>query len=154
MHPVLIRSLIFIALVVVGLVLYVLLFSMNARRYDETAVPYLNNTLPVVAQWKFSELAPMLSPQARAKFETDKGKDVYRLFTRLGELRSIGKPQYITDQSGFSDGLGEIDLVSYQIPVVFETGPAVIKILLVGNGASYLIHHLGINSEIFSGQLE
>jgi hypothetical protein len=154
MHPVLKRSLIFIALVVLGLALYVMLFSMNARRYDDTVVPYLNNALPVVARWKFAELAPMLSPQAQAEFETDKGKQVYRQFTRLGELKSIGKPQYIADQSEFSEGLGEVDIVSYQVPVVFETGPAVIKILLASNGESYYIHHLGISSEIFSGQLE
>ncbi len=154
MHPVLQRSLIFIALVVLGLALYILLFSMNARRYDDTAVPYLSKTLPVIARWKFSELAPMLSPQARAAFETDKGKQVYRQFTRLGELESIGKPQYISDQSEFSEGLGEIDIISYTIPVVFESGPAVIKILLASNGESYYIHHLGINSEIFSGQLK
>ncbi len=154
MHLVLQRSLIFIALVVLGLALYVMLFSMNARRYDDTAVPYLNKTLPVIAVWKFSELTPMLSPKARAAFETDKGKQVYRQFTRLGELESIGKPQYIADQSEFSEGLGEVDIVSYTIPVVFESGPAVINILLASNGESYYIHHLGINSEIFSGQLE
>jgi hypothetical protein len=154
MHPVLKRSLIFIALILLGLALYVMMFSMNARSYDDTAVPYLNSTLPVIARWNFSELAPMLSPKARAEFETDKGKDVYRLFTQLGELKSIGKPQYIADQSEFSEGLGEVDIVSYTIPVVFESGPAVIKILLAGNGESYYIHHLGISSEIFSGQLE
>jgi hypothetical protein len=154
MHPVLKRSFIFIALILLGLALYVMMFSMNARRYDDTAVPYLNKTLPVIARWNFSELAPMLSPQARAEFETDKGKDVYRLFTQLGELESIGKPQYIADQSEFSDGLGEVDIVSYTIPVVFESGPAVIKMLLAGNGESYYIHHLGISSEIFSRQLE
>jgi hypothetical protein len=154
MHPVLQRSLIFIALVVLGLALYVMSFSMNARRYDDTAIPYLNKTLPVLARWNFSELAPMLSPRARAAFETDKGKQVYRQFTRLGELRSTGKPQYVADKSEFSDGLGEVDIVSYTIPVVFESGPAVIKILLASNGESYYIHHLGINSEIFSGQLE
>ncbi len=154
MHPVLKRSLIFIALVLLGLALYVILFSMNARRYDDTVVPYLNHALPVVARWKFAELVPMLSPEALANFRTDKGKDVYRQFTRLGELKSIGKPQYIADQSEFSEGLGEVDIVSYQVPVNFETGSAVIKILLAANGESYFIHHLGISSEIFSGQLE
>ncbi|MEE8366438.1 MAG: hypothetical protein V3R76_11670 [Gammaproteobacteria bacterium] len=149
MHPILQRSLIFIVLVVAGLVLYVLMFGMDADKYNETAIPYLNKTLPKLSNWKYSELKPMLSPKALAEFETDKGKAVYRLFTRLGKLESIGKPQYIGDKSVSSSDFGEVDLVSYTVPVVFETGPAEIKIILASNGQSYSIHHLRINSAIY-----
>jgi hypothetical protein len=154
MYPILKRSLIFAALLIAGLVFYVNWFNTNAERYDDTAVPYLNKILPVVARWKFSEFVPMLSPQARAEFETDKGKETYRFFTQLGVLESIGKPQYMADRPGFSDGLGEVDIVTYQVPVVFETGPAVIKILLASNGESYFIHQLGISSELFAQPAE
>lgn len=91
----------------------------------------------------------MLSPRALAEFETDNGQAIYRLFTQLGDLESIGKPQYISNKSESSSGLGEVEIVSYSVPVVFESGPAVIKILLAANGRSYFIHHLGISSEIY-----
>lgn len=148
------RTLIFFTLLVAGLAVYVLWYGMNAGRYDETAIPYLNKTLPKLSNWKYSELKPMLSPEALAEFETDKGQASYRVFTRLGKLESIGKPQYIGDKSVFSDGLGEVDLVSYSVPVVFESGPAVIKIILASNGQSYFIHHLRISSAIYTEQQE
>ncbi len=55
----------------------------------------------------------------------------------------------------FDACLHKLSLASFVFFVlVFESGPAVIKILLASNGESYYIHHLGINSELFSGQLE
>jgi len=134
---------------IAGLAVYVMWFDMKAEKYDETVIPYLNKALPKVSTWNYSEFKPMLSPRALAEFEKDKGKAVYRLFTRLGDLESIGKPQYISNNSESSSALGEIDIDSYKVPVVFESGPAVIKILLAGNGQSYFIHHLGISSEIY-----
>ena len=154
MYPILKRSLIFAALLIAGLVFYVNWFNTNAERYDDTAVPYLNKNLAVIARWKFSEFVPMLSPQARAEFETDKGQETYRFFTQLGVLKSIGKPQYMADRSGVSEGLGKVDIVTYQVPVVFESGPAVIKILLASNGESYFIHRLEISSELFADPAE
>jgi len=151
MHLVLKRSLIFLSLMIAGLLVYVMWFNMNAEKYDETAIPYLEKVLPKVSTWNYSELKPMLSPRALAEFETDKGKEVYQLFTRLGNLESIGKPQYLSSESDSNSGLGEVEIVSYSVPVVFETGPAVIKILLAANGQSYFIHHLGIRSEIYTG---
>lgn len=149
MHLLLNRSLIFIGLLMAGLALYVLWFNMSAGRYDETAVPYLEKALPQLGSWKFSELAPMLSPQARSAFETDKGQQDYRLFSKLGEMKSVGKPQYISDNSETSEGLGAVEVVSYKVPVIFETGPALINIQLASNGEKYFIHRLEISSEIF-----
>ncbi len=150
MHLILKRSLIFVTLMIAGLAVYVMWFDMKAEKYDETVIPYLNKALPKVSTWNYSEFKPMLSPRALAEFETDKGQAVYQLFTRLGNLESIGKPQYLSNESESSSGLGEVEIVSYSVPVVFESGPAVIKIHLASNGQSYFIHHLGISSEIYS----
>jgi hypothetical protein len=154
MHLILKRSLIFVTLMIAGLAVYVMWFDMKAEKYDETVIPYLNKALPKVSSWNYLKFKPMLSPRALAEFETDKGQAVYRLFTQLGNLESIGKPQYISNKSESSSGLGEVEIVSYSVPVVFESGPAVIKILLVSNGQSYFIHHLGISSGIYAEPLE
>ena len=53
-------------------------------------------------------------------------------------------------KSESSRSFGEVDIVSYSAPVEFESGPAVIKINLASNGQSYFIHHLRINSAIYT----
>ncbi len=146
------RSLIFIALMVAGLLFYSLWFGMNADKYDKTVLPYLHSTLPMLDSWQYPDFKPLLSAQAQAEFETEAGQAVYRRLSGLGKYKSIGKPQYSTDRSEFISGQGEVNIVSYTVPVVFETGPATIKLHLILQDGSYLIHHFRVNSGIFGSE--
>ncbi|MFT5597494.1 MAG: hypothetical protein ACI9YO_001125 [Gammaproteobacteria bacterium] len=139
---------------VAGLALYAFWFGISADKYDETAVPYFEKHLPDITSWKYSKLKPLLTPEAQEKFETEVGRATFLLFTQLGQLKSSGKPQYGSKGAEFSEGLGEVDLVSYTVPVLFDTGPATIKAKLVINGDSYIIQHIGISSEVFAQTTE
>ena len=143
------RSLVFIGLLIAGLAVYALWYGIKADRYDEVVVPYLQNNLPELTSWRYQRLAPLLSPEARAEFDTEAGQSVYRLFSKLGSLESIGKPEYLGDRSTTSKVLGEIEVLAYQVPLQFETGPAVIKLNLANDGQQLYIHHFGISSQIF-----
>jgi len=149
MTSILKRSLIFIGLLIAGLAVYSLWYGVKADRYDETVVPYLEQALPELASWDYARLKPLLSPEAKAEFETDEGQAVYQLFSKLGRLESSGKPEYLGDRSDESELLGDIEVLAYTVPLQFETGPAVIKLNLANNGQRYFIHHFGIHSEIF-----
>jgi len=150
MPSVLKRTLIFIVLLVAGLVVYSTWYGIKADRYNETVIPYLEQALPELASWRYSQLKPLLSPQAQVEFETEQGQAVYRLFSQLGRFESSGKPEYLGDRSGSSEALGDIEILAYQVPLQFESGPAVIKLNLASNGQRYFIHHFGIHSEIFA----
>jgi hypothetical protein len=144
------RSLMFIVLLVAGIVLYMSWYGIKADRYDETVVPYLQSALPELASWQYSGLKPLLSPQAQVEFESEEGQKVYRLFSKLGALESIGKPKYLGDRSETSKMLGDINVVSYEVPLQFESGPGTIKIHLASDGTRYYIHHFGIYSVFFA----
>lgn len=144
------RSLIFVILLIAGLVLYSLLYGMRADRYDETAVPYLESALPKLTSWQYAKLKPLLSPEAQLVFENEKVQTAYRLFSRLGQLKSADKPQYKGSSTDTSQALGEVEVVAYEVLLEFDSGPAVIKINLVADGESYYINHFGIQSEVFS----
>ena len=144
------RSLMFFGFLIAGLVVYSLWYGIKADRYDETVVPYLGSALPKLTSWQYSQLKPLLTPQAQIEFDSDEGQTIFRLFSRLGRLESIGTPEYLGNRSEASDRLGEIEVVAYQVPLQFESGPGVIKIHLVSDGERYYIHHFGIQSEIFA----
>jgi len=134
------------------LLIYTLWFGMKADRYDDTAVPYLESALPIVTSWQFEQLRPLLSPTARLEFENEKVQQAYQSFSRLGQLKSTGKPKYLWDRSDTSKSLGDIEIIGYQVPLEFDSGLAVIKINLVADGKSYYIQHFGIHSEVFADQ--
>ena len=149
MPSILHRSLIFFSLLVVGLVVYAAWYGIKADRYDKVAIPYLDSALPELASWRYERLQPLLSPGARVEFDNDEGQAVYQLFSKLGRLESQGKPEYLGERSTTTELLGDIQLLAYQVPLQFETGPTIIKLNLANDGQRYFIHHFGTHSEIF-----
>ncbi len=141
-----------IILLVAGLVMYALWYGIKADRYDETAIPYLELALPRLTSWRYEQLRPLLSPAAQQDFENEKVRAAYAAFSRLGQLISMEKPQYVASQSDNSDELGEIEVVDYKVLLQLDSGPAMIKIKLVADGQSYHIQHFGIHSEQFAEQ--
>ena len=150
MHSLLNRTLIFIALMVAGLVLYVKWFDLQADRYDETAVPYLREAVPVLAAWQIDPLLPLLSPDARRDFENQALRDAYLGFSRLGVLQDMEKPQYLASASATSNTLGDVEIVDYEVDARFTTGPARIKLKLLHHGQDYYLHHFGFHSDVFA----
>jgi hypothetical protein len=150
MSPILLRSLTFVGLLAAGLVLYSAWYGIKADRYDKSAVPFLESALPELTSWRYARLQPLLSPAARLEFESEAGQAVYRLFSKLGRLESQGRPQFMGDRSARIESLGDVQILAYQVPLQFETGPATMKVNLVYDGGNYSIHHFGIQSEIFT----
>jgi hypothetical protein len=154
MPTVLKRTLLFLTLMLAGVALYAFWYGISADKYDETAVPYFEKHLTDITSWIYSKLKPLLTPQAQTEFETKAGRATFLLFTQLGQFQFSGKPQFGAKGVEFSEGLGDVDIVSYTVPVVFDTGPAVIKANLVINGDSYIIQHIGISSAVFAETTE
>ncbi len=143
------RSFIFIVLLIGGLVVYSFWYGIKADRYEETVVPYLESALPKLVSWQYAELEPLLSPEARLVFENEEVRAAYRSYSRLGQFKSAGKPQYMGDSSGSSSALSDVEVIAYQMSLEFDSGPAMIKISLIADGKSYYVNHFGIHSEIF-----
>jgi hypothetical protein len=94
--------------------------------------------LPTITSWKNCKLKLLLTPKAQSEFETEVSHTNFLLFNKLGQFQSSGKPQFGSKGIAFSERLGGVDIVSYTVPVVFDTGPAVIKANLVINGDYYI----------------
>lgn len=152
MHPLLKRTLIFIALMIAGLVLYVKWFDIKADRYDETAVPYLRDAIPILTGWKIESLMPLLSPGARRDFENEELRQAYLGFSRLGRLQSMQKPQFLANRSATSEMLGEVEVLDYEATVEFDSGAARIKLKLLLHGQDYYLHHFGFHSDVFAAE--
>ena len=144
------RSLIFIALLLAGLVLYSVWFGIKADRYDETAIPYLESAMPELTSWQYDRLRPLLSAAARQVFENEKVRKAYQAFSQLGQFQSMDKPQFTASSHDSSAESGDIDIIDYQVALQFDSGPAAIKIRLVADGRTYYIQHFSIQSETFA----
>lgn len=146
------RSLIFICLLTAGLALYAFWYGIKADRYEETAIPYLESAMPRLTSWKYEQLEPLLSPGARADFNSKKLRAAYQSFGKLGQFQSMEKPRFTASRNETSKELGDIEIIDYQVALQFDSGPAMIKVKLVADGDSYYVQHFGFHSEIFAAE--
>jgi hypothetical protein len=124
-------------------------YGINSSKYEEVAKPYLEKNMPLVVSWAFEKLKPLLTPQALKAFETERGQKVYKLFSKLGTLKSFEEPQFLNAKTGVTATEGAHDVVNFSIPGHFEQGDAVVTVTLATAGDSYQIHYIHINSDVF-----
>jgi hypothetical protein len=146
------RSLIFLCLLVLGLVLYAFWYGIKADRYEETAIPYLESAIPRVSNWRYEQLEPLLSPSARRDFENENLRAAYKSFSKLGRFQSMEKPRFDASRKASNQELGDIEIVDYQVALQFDTGPAMMKITLIADGQAYHVHHFSFQSEVFAAE--
>ena len=118
-------------------------------QYTEVAQPYLEKNMPAVVSWDFERLRPLLTPESLNEFETERGQKIYKLFSKLGALKSFEEPQFLGAKAGVTISEGAYDIVNFSMLGHFEAGDALFTITLAEDGDSYLIHHININSDAF-----
>jgi hypothetical protein len=69
---------------IASVLIYSFWYGVKTDRYDEILVTYLDTNIPTITSWEYQQIAPLLSKPARLEFETDKGREFYRLLTWLG----------------------------------------------------------------------
>lgn len=139
----------FFLFVVVPLVCAGVWFGLNASKYEEIAKPYLDKNMPIVTSWDFEQLKPLLTPEALKSFETERGQKTYKMFSKLGRLKSFDEPKYLSAKTGVSVGDDAYDVLNFTMLGHFDTGDALFTITLAKDNESYLINHININSDAF-----
>jgi hypothetical protein len=124
-------------------------FAVNASKYTEVALPYLEKNMPAVVSWDFEQFRPLLTPEALKEFEAERGQKIYKMFSKLGNLQSFEEPQFLGAKAGATVTEGSYDIVNFSMLGHFEAGDAQFTITLATEGDSYLIHYIKINSDVF-----
>jgi len=122
----------------------------QGRPLLETIVSRLENALARLVGWQYGWLEPLLPPAARAKFGAEAVRSIYQLRSRLGQLESIGKADYLGDKSESARTPGDFELIASPMPLQFDTGADLIKLNLARDARRYYIHHYGIQSRLFA----
>jgi hypothetical protein len=124
-------------------------FSFTSSKYTEAAQPFLETNMPSAVSWDFEQLRPLLTPESLKEFETERGQKIYKMFSKLGALKSFEQPQFLSAKTGVSVGVGAYDIVVFSMPGHFEAGDAQISVTLASSEDSYLIHYIQVNSDVF-----
>ncbi|MFT6189242.1 MAG: hypothetical protein ACJAW8_001655 [Oleispira sp.] len=124
-------------------------FAANSSKYTEIAKPYLDKNMPAVVSWDFSQFKPLLTPEALKEFENERGQKIYKMFSKLGKLKSFEEPAFLGAKTGVTVSEGTYDTVNFSMLGHFEAGDALFTVTLANAEDSYLIHYVNINSDVF-----
>jgi len=144
------RILKWIGIFLAGLIILILLAGIFAgyksAQYEETAVPYLKEVVPIISQWDAESSRVYFSPAALKEVSEEDYQKLFSFLSRMGGLLALGDPVFHNVSSGATLREGANTIVTYTITAEYEYGDALITIRLVEKGDSFEIYHFNLNS--------
>ena len=137
----------------VGLSLLAVWVQQAQVDYEETAVPYLNEHLPVIASWDADSTWGLIDDDVRSDLDRGEFEKAIGYLGQLGRLEWLGDPefQHVMAYAGFSSGA--MKRLNYVIPARFEEGDARIAITLVDRRGEFNVYHFNVDSMAFADRL-
>lgn len=136
--------LVFIAAVFVGSVLYE---RFKTSSYDDLAIPYLQQSLPIISTWDAQQIRQLMAPVALAKIPDQQFQETINVFSRLGRLGKLEQPRFskIHAEAGVDNSPQTI--VEYTADAEYASGKAEIVISLLQTGNSFKVYHFNLGSQ-------
>ena len=114
--------------------------------YDETAVPYIKEVVPVISEWDTEKARQYFIPSAFDDFSDEDVEKLFRWFSKLGKLESMGEPEFTQVYSGTTVQEGASTYVTYTVLARYENGDALLTIQLIDLGDSFAVYQFNVNS--------
>ena len=126
-------------------------FKYQQSAYSVTAVPYIKQTLPILAHWDKEVVKSYMTPESlKATSDADLEK-LLNWFKKLGALHSLDEPTLVNDYSGV-DGSGAVKLLTFNVQAHFEAGDALIMLRLSDLGSGqFKVYSFNVNSKALMG---
>lgn len=116
----------------------------QASDYDDLAVPYIKQVIPVLSQWDPESTRQLMAPEALEGISEEMFTQVLAVFSRMGELQSIEDPSF---EKVYSEEETEIDtVIAYSTDAKYANGDAVIAIQLLLRDGSFEVFRFNLSS--------
>lgn len=125
-------------------------FKYEQSKYAATAIPYIQTALPRIATWDRETAKSLMSPEARQKLPDAELDKVFNWFKKLGEFKTMEQPSLVYIYAGLTSH-GVVNTLTYQVPVHFSAGDAMVTMQVVDDGAGFKILSFHINSPALIG---
>ena len=136
-----------IFLVIILLIIGMGLFTWyKSSKYEETAVPYIQSTVPELSKWDPELARTYMVPKVLEEISDEDFAKIFKYLSKLGSLKKINEPKFAEISTGATFGDGKQTLVTYTIDAVYENGDATITIVLLDLGTAFQVYRFNVNS--------
>lgn len=120
----------------------------QGSEYDKLAVPYIQEVIPVISRWDPVATKALMAPEIAATIPDDKYARAMNFFSQLGDLQSIGEPEFSEAHVDQETEIGQHTLLEYKIDASYTKGDAEINLMLLERGGSFEIYNFNFSSEV------
>lgn len=123
--------------------------AFSSSNHEEKVIPYFAKNMPLITTWNIEQFKPLLTSEALAEFETERGQKVLKYFSTLGAPISFEEPEFASSISGVNLANGANEMVTFRVTGNFEKGAAILTITLAVKEETYKIQYIKVNSDVF-----
>ena len=134
--------------VVVFFVAIFAIASIGGVDTEDTFPPYIEETVPKLTTWNVEQYNLLMSQQAKESATSEQWQLYMDMYTKLGELKSIGLPELQNSEVEFNLVTGRTTYVVYLVPLSFDTGEAHVQLGLLHNDGSIEINSVRFFSDL------
>jgi len=121
----------------------------KSEAYESTAVPYIKKVIPEISKWNPELIKSYMVSETLNDVNAEDFRKMVSIFSKIGKLISIEKPQFKNTSSVNSSQHSAMTLVTYTILGKYENGDATITMTLRDEGESFKIYRFNIDSMAF-----
>ena len=134
--------------IVVFFVAIFVIASIGGVDTEDTFPPYIEETVPKLTTWNVEQYNLLMSQQAKESATSEQWQLYMDMYTKLGELKSIGLPELQNSEVEFNLVTGRTTYVVYLVPLSFDTGEAHVQLGLLHNDGSIEINSVRFFSDL------
>ncbi len=116
--------------------------------YSDTAVPYIEQIIPIVSEWDPAAIRELMVPEVSAEISDDKFAQTMVWFAKLGALQSMEEPEFQEVDTGGKTVIGMQTIVEYEVDAKYENGDALLNIKLLERDGSFELYSFNLSSEV------
>lgn len=120
---------------------------LQAKRFDPTVVPYIEQAVPQLSRWDVATTKALLDEEALQRVSDEDLATMMAYLTRIGELQGFDRPYFKSTSKTMTTGAIERAVVTYRVKANYSSGPAEITLSLVERDGGYSLLHFNFQSQ-------
>ncbi len=118
----------------------------QANKYADTAIPYMEKVLPQLSTWDAAIARQFMAPEVAQTVTEENLQKLMLALSKLGSLNSITEFSF-KNSVGIDDGLlSGGTVITYDVESEYSTGAAVVTLRLLERSGAYELYHFNFQS--------
>ncbi len=125
---------------------------MQSAKYDGTAIPYIEKTLPELSSWDAERVTQCMAPEVIRTISSENLAELLKSLSQIGTLQSIGEATFKNKATGDNVQYASAPVITYDIETQYSSGPATVTLSLLERDGSYQVYYFNFQSQALAGQ--